>query len=146
MKRLILFFNVIILMLFLTSCAKRQNLSGENGVTLTTADVLSSQTFNGDSVQDVVGGQLLSGLFDQKINRYMDRQDAVNLQNAMLTSPVGKKVTWRNQMRQVTYTVQVRRIHKNHQAHETCRDYEITMMKQGTIEKAIGSVCQDIHG
>jgi len=146
MRKSIVFFNVVILVIFLTSCTVMKKPIQQNGVNVTTNDVLNSQVFNGVGIQKVAGGQLLRGLFTQEINKYMDRQDAVNLQNAILTSPVGKKVTWQNNRRKVSYTVRVLHRRKRTKAHLYCRVYETIVIAKGETEKAIGTVCKDVHG
>jgi surface antigen len=129
------------------SAGDRQASAEEQGVD-NTSNILASRVFYGtDKIHKVAGGQLLFDyLLDEEIGQYMDWQDIIYMQNAVLQTPVNAKFTWTNARRKVTYTVRPTGITYNAVTHQYCRSYTLVVKVKDQIERTSGRVCHEADG
>ena len=128
--------------------SKSQEIAQPNQNTTSTSNILASRVFYGtDKTDRLAGGKpLFDYLLDEKIGQYMDWQDIIRMQNAILQTPVHRSVTWRNTRRGVTYTVRPTEVNYNSVKRQYCRRYEIMVKTLRQIEKKYGHVCHDSDG
>lgn len=132
--------------LMLSSCAE-----GPNKETIGTVaggvagGILGATVFHGDGqVAGVIGGTLLGGLLGNAIGKSMDRQDQLNMQQAIVNTPVDEQATWTNERRHTTYTVTPLRNY--HHEGKYCREYETTVTIGGEKKQAYGKACRQPDG
>jgi surface antigen len=132
--------------LVLSSCT--QNPSKQNIGTVAggiAGGILGATVFHGDGqVAGVIGGTLLGGLLGNAIGKSMDRQDQLNMQQAIINTPVDDQASWTNERRHATYTVTPLRNY--HHKGRYCREYETTVTIGGEKRKAYGKACRQPDG
>jgi surface antigen len=157
MKKMLIAGCIGTLMVGLSSCnsiqqyiARHHNASSdqEEATDTATSNILASRVFYGtDKMHQIAGGQLLFDyLLDQEIGQYMDWQDIVRMQNAVLQTPVHVNYNWTNSRRHVSYTVRPTAITYNSATHRYCRSYQMLVKVKDRIEHAAGRVCHDSDG
>ena len=134
----------------LTPCTPGNNTGGATAMGAVTGGVIASQFFHGNgAAAGVIAGTLLGGMIGNNVGQYMDRQDRINMNNAITQTPVGQQASWTNS-KNVTY--QVRPV-KNYYTHSTstrkrayCREYQTTVTVNGKEQKAYGKACRQPDG
>lgn len=133
----------ITLAIALVGCQNKQEVGTLSGAAI--GGLLGSQ-FGGGSgkIFTTVGGALVGGLLGGQIGKYMDQQDQMNMQNAIVNTPVNQSATWTNTQTSTTYTVTPT---KNfNQNGEYCREYQTTVTVSGKAQKAYGTACRQPDG
>lgn len=98
---------------------------------------------SGQVVATVVGavaGAILGG----KIGEYMDRQDKLNMERALETSPTGKRVSWKNPDTGHQYSVTPTRTY--YRKEQPCREYTTYANIGGKKEQVYGKACRQADG
>lgn len=98
---------------------------------------------SGQVVATVVGafaGAVLGG----KIGEHMDRQDKINMERALETSPTGKKISWKNPDSGHQYSVTPTRTY--YRQEQPCREYTTYANIGGKQEQIYGKACRQADG
>lgn len=130
----------------LTACSPGHNAGGATLAGAGVGGLLGAAAFSGSSAQwvGIVGGALLGSVIGNQIGQYMDRQDQVNMQNAIVHTPVGSQAQWTNKQKNVTYIV---RPVKNYQTSgRYCREYQTKVLIAGQWKQGYGNACQSPDG
>lgn len=135
---------VLGLTLGLVGCQPGQNTAGGTVVGAAAGGLLGAAIFSGNPWLGGIGGALLGGAIGNMIGQNMDRQDRANMQNAIVTTPVGQEASWTNTRTKTTYTV--RPINNYRSNGEYCRRYETRVKIDGKWKKAYGRACRDNRG
>ena len=107
--------------------------------------LLGSQIGGGSGkVAAAAGGAVLGAFLGGRIGEYMDRQDRLQMQQALETSPTGKSVSWQNPDNGNRYTVKPTRTYYRHET--PCREYITYAMIGGKKEQIYGRACRQGDG
>jgi len=130
----------------LTACAPGQNTPGATIGGAAVGGLLGAAAFSGSSAQwvGIVGGALLGSVIGNQIGRYMDRQDQVNMQNAIVHTPVGSEARWTNKRRNITYSVRPVQNYKSKGRY--CREYQTRVKINGKWQSGYGKACRKPDG
>ena len=126
----------------LTACVPGNNVPGATITGAAAGGLLGAALFHGSGAWvGILAGTLIGGAIGNQVGRYMDRQDALNMQSAVINTPVGKQATWTNRRTKVAYTVRpVRNYHNNHGRY--CREYQTTAIIGGKPRHMYGHACR----
>ncbi len=127
----------------LTACQTKQ----ESGTLLGagTGALIGSQFGGGaGKLVAMVGGAALGGYFGGKIGQSMDRQDQLNMQSAIVNTPVNQSASWTNDNSGTTYTVTPVRNYA--QGDSYCREYQTKVTVGGKVQNAYGNACRQPDG
>lgn len=107
--------------------------------------LLGNQIGSGSGqVAATVAGAFVGAVLGGKIGEYMDKQDMMQVQNALETSPTGKAVSWKNPDSGNQYRVTpTRTYYKNEQP---CREYTTNAIIGGKKEQVYGKACRMADG
>ncbi|HLD16124.1 MAG TPA: RT0821/Lpp0805 family surface protein [Coxiellaceae bacterium] len=89
-------------------------------------------------------GALLGGFMGNRIGASMDAKDQANMQNAIVTTPVGSQAQWTNAQTGRTYTVTP--VNEASTSDGYCREYQTTVTVGGQVQKAYGKACRQPDG
>lgn len=132
--------------LMMSGCTPGNNVPGSTAVGSITGGLIASQIFHGRGrFAGVVAGALIGGIIGNKVGNYMDEQDRINMENAIIHTPVNRQATWTSNRpgpngQRVTY--KVRPIRVTHRHNRYCREYRTTVIIGGRRETAFGRACQ----
>jgi len=154
MKKMVAVGYISVIMVGLSGCDSIQQIMTRNQASTeqknvdSTSNILASRVFYGsDKLNHVAGGQLLFDyLLEKEIGQYMDWQDIICMQSAVLQTPVHTKFVWTNARRKVTYIVRPTEVTYNSVTHQYCRRYEMIVKTKDQIEKTSGRVCHETDG
>jgi surface antigen len=137
--------SILSLALVLSGC---QSITNEGVGTVTGGVVggLIGSQFGGGAgqVAAAAGGALLGAFLGGKIGQYMDRQDKLEMQRALETSPVGKSVSWKNPDNGNQYSVKPTRTY--YQREQPCREYVTRAIIAGKVQQIYGKACRQADG
>lgn len=141
MKRIMTVGAAVVLAVGLSGCTPGHNVGGATFAGAAAGGLLGAAFFHGPgSWIGVLGGALIGGVVGNQIGQYMDRQDEVNMQNAIVHTPVGQEATWTNEHRKITYNV---RPIKNYRSKgRYCREYQTRVKIGGKWKSAYGKACR----
>jgi len=129
----------------LVGCTPGNNVPGATFAGATAGGLVGSALFHGSgSFAGVVAGALIGGIIGNQIGQAMDRQDKVNMQNAIIHTPVGKQAQWSNPKSNITY--QVRPVKNYHSKGRYCREYQTRVKIKGEWKQAYGRACRQPDG
>ena len=130
----------------LAACSPGNNTGGATVGGAAIGGLLGAAAFSGSSAQwvGIVGGALIGSVIGNQIGQYMDRQDQVNMQNAIVHTPVGSEARWTNQKRKITYSVRPIKNYKSKGRY--CREYQTTVTINGKLQKGYGKACREPDG
>ena len=107
--------------------------------------LLGSQFGGGaGKVAAAAGGALLGAYLGGSIGKYMDRQDRMEMQQALEKAPVGKAVAWTNPDNGNHYSVTPTRTYQVHE--QPCREYVTHAMIGGKSQQIYGKACRQADG
>lgn len=95
-------------------------------------------------VAAAAGGALLGAYLGGNIGKYMDRQDKIEMQRALETSPVGRSVAWTNPDNGNQYKIKPTRTY--YKGEQPCREYTTEAMIAGKKQKIYGKACRQADG
>jgi surface antigen len=148
MKKMIQVAAVVAVAAGLAGCGP-QGMNNQTGGALAggaLGGILGATLFHGDGqVAGIIGGTLLGGLLGSHVGASMDRQDQMNMQRAIVRTPVNQEATWTNNRRHATYTVTPLRNYKNKRG-RYCREYDTTVTVGGKKQSAYGKACRKPDG
>lgn len=145
MRKIIGCLILTVAMASLSGCGENGNEIGGTLIGAGAGGLLGSR-FGGGSGKVFAGlaGAAIGGFVGNRIGSYMDRQDRMNYDRAVTTTPVGKEASWHNSKTDATYTVRpVRQYHDNGRV---CRRYKTTILIKGKEREAYGVACKDHQG
>ena len=96
-------------------------------------------------VAAAAGGAFIGAVLGGQIGKYMDKQDAAEMQRALETAPTGKAISWRNPDSGNSYRVTPTRTYYVHD-HQPCREYTTRAMIGGKAEQVYGKACRQADG
>ena len=129
----------------LVGCGENPNTNGGTVIGAVAGGLLGSQFGRGQGqVAAAIAGAVVGGYIGNRIGSYMDRQDKLNYQQAVVSTPVGQEATWTNHKTHATYTV--RPVKQYHADGHICRRYRTTVMIDGRQRQAYGRACKDANG
>ncbi|OGT47316.1 MAG: hypothetical protein A3E82_07515 [Gammaproteobacteria bacterium RIFCSPHIGHO2_12_FULL_38_11] len=148
-KKYLLAGLVVVASLNMAGCTPGNNVPGSTAAGAVGGGLLGG-ALSGGNVYGVIGGALLGGIIGDQVGQYMDRQDRINMQSAIINTPVNQEATWTSDKagpngRPVTYTVKPI---KNYQSssHRYCREYQTIVTVNGKTQKAYGRACRQADG
>ena len=107
--------------------------------------ILGSQFGGGAGrVAAAAGGALIGAYLGGRIGKYMDRQDQMQMQRALETSPTGRVTVWTNPDNGNSFRVKTTRTYYAHQ--QPCREYTTNAVIGGKNEKIYGTACRPADG
>ena len=107
--------------------------------------LLGSQFGSGSGkVAAAAGGALIGAILGGKIGQYMDRQDQMQMQQALESAPTGKQVSWKNPDSGNQYTVKPTRTYYTHE--QPCREYITHAVIGGKNQQIYGKACRQADG
>ncbi len=136
----------------LAGCTPGNNTMGATGVGAVAGGLIGNQIFHGkNAFAGVIAGALIGGVIGNQIGQYMDRQDKINMQSAIINTPVGQQASWTsnqagpNNSAPVTYTVKPVKAYQN-TSNQYCREYQTTIVVEGKTQQAYGKACRTPDG
>lgn len=133
----------------MTGCTPGNNVPGSTAAGAVAGGLLGS-AISGGSAYGIIGGALLGGIVGDQIGQAMDRQDRINMQSAIVNTPVNQEATWTSDQanahgQHATYTVKPLKNYKT-ASHKYCREYETVVTVGGKTQKAYGKACRQPDG
>lgn len=151
--RKLLLASVMTVMLFeMTGCTPGNNVPGSTAAGALAGGLIGNELFHGkNAFAGVLAGALVGGIVGDQIGQYMDRQDKINMQSAIIHTPVDQQATWTSDKagpggQPVTYTVRPVRNYTSRKTREYCREYQTTVTIGGKVQKAYGKACRQPDG
>src|SRR3990167_187884 len=145
MHKITTFGATAILVAVLAGCTPGHNIPGATVAGAAAGGLLGAAFFHGEGAWiGILGGALIGGIVGNEVGKYMDRQDEINMQNAIVNTPVGEEASWTNERRDVTYTV--RPIRNYHSRGRYCREYQTRVKIGGQWRNAYGKACRQPDG
>lgn len=131
--------------LLLTSCAELNNEGVGTVAGGIAGGILGNQIGGGSGRVLATGVGALAGAFlGGHIGRSMDKQDQIQMQQALETAPTGKTVRWRNPDSGNHYAVKTTRTYYRH--HQPCREYTTEAKIGGRTQQIYGKACRQADG
>lgn len=131
--------------LALVACEPGNNTPGATVAGAAAGGLLGAAAFGGSAQWvGIVGGALLGSVVGNQIGKYMDRQDQANMQNAIVTTPVGSQAQWTNNKTNTTYVV--RPVKNYTSSGRYCREYQTMVTINGKQQKGYGKACRQPDG
>ena len=151
MKKIVLVAVMGVMLFELSGCTPGNNVPGATAAGALAGGLVGNQIFGGEKngFAGVLAGALIGGVIGNRIGNYMDAQDRVNMQSAIVNTPVNQEASWTSDKagpngKPVTYAVRPIRDYKVH--HRYCREYQTTVTVGGDVKKAYGKACRQPDG
>jgi surface antigen len=107
--------------------------------------IIASTAFHGHgSTAGIIGGTIVGALIGSSIGQYMDRQDQLNAEQALIHTPMGQEATWSNQRSGANYTVRPVNVYQTGKRH--CRRALTTITLDNRKSQAYMTVCRTGNG
>ncbi|HLD84168.1 MAG TPA: glycine zipper domain-containing protein [Coxiellaceae bacterium] len=132
----------------MTSCTPGNNVPGATATGALAGGLIGNQIFHGrNAFAGVIAGALIGGVIGNRIGVHMDEQDKINMQSAIIHTPVNQEATWTSNQagpngEPVTYQVKPTRVYTSQATHRYCREYQTTVTVGGKTEQAFGKACR----
>lgn len=132
----------------LSGCTPGNNVPGSTAAGAIAGGLIGTAIFH-NQVAGAIGGALVGGVIGDQIGQYMDRQDKINMQSAIVNTPVNQEATWTSNNegpngQPVTYTVKPLKNYTS--GHRYCREYQTTVTVGGKAQQAYGKACRQPDG
>lgn len=136
---------LVSLSVFLSACGPVNN-EGVGTLAGGVVGGLLGSRFGGGAgqVAAAAGGALVGAYLGGQIGKYMDKQDRMEMQNALETAPVGQSVSWKNPDSGNQYRVKPTKTYYVKQ--QPCREYETYATINGKAETIHGRACRQADG
>ncbi len=151
MKKWLLAGMLTVMAVEIVGCTPGNNTMGATGAGALAGGLIGNELFHGkNAFAGVLAGALVGGIVGNQIGQYMDRQDKINMQSAIINTPVNQQASWTSDKagpngQPVTYTVRPVRNYKT-ASHQYCREYQTTVTVGGEAKKAYGKACRQPDG
>lgn len=132
----------------MVGCTPGNNVPGATATGAVAGGLIGNELFHGrNAFAGVIAGALVGGLIGNQVGEYMDRQDRINMQSAIINTPVNQQATWTSDHpgpngQRVTYTVRPVRNYYTPRRHLYCREYQTTVIIGGQPKRAFGKACR----
>lgn len=150
MKKWLLAGMITVMTFEMVGCTPGNNVPGSTAAGALAGGLIGNELFHGkNAFAGVLAGALVGGIVGNKIGNYMDEQDKINMQSAIVNTPVNQQATWTSNNagpngQPVTYTVKPV---KNYTSdHRYCREYQTTVTVGGKAQQAYGKACRQPDG
>ncbi len=131
--------------LMLSACADLNNEGVGTVAGGIAGGILGSQIGGGSGRVVATGvGSLVGAFLGGRIGHSMDKQDQMQMKQALETAPTGKTVRWRNPDSGNHYAVKTTRTYYHH--HQPCREYVTEAKIGGRTEQIYGKACRKADG
>lgn len=138
----------------MSGCTPGNNVPGATAAGALAGGLVGNQLFHGrNAFAGVMAGALIGGIIGNRIGNYMDRQDRINMQSAIIHTPVNQQASWTSDRlgpggRRVTYTVRPIKDYYAGRSHHRryCREYQTTVTIGGRAQRAFGKACREPDG
>lgn len=150
MKKWVLAGMLAVMAVDMAGCTPGNNVPGATAAGALAGGLIGNQIFSGkNAFAGVLAGALVGGIVGNQIGQYMDRQDKINMQSAIINTPVNQEASWTSDKagpngQPVTYTV--RPVKSYHTNHGYCREYQTVVTVGGEAKKAYGKACRKPDG
>jgi len=145
MKKLIICTAISAMALGIVGCEPGQNVPGSTAAGAVAGGLAGGLLFHGSGQwAGIVGGALLGGIVGNQIGQAMDRRDRMNMQSAIVRTPVGQEATWTNTKTDTTYVV--RPVKKYRSRGRYCREFQTHITVGGQTRKGYGTACRQPDG
>ena len=140
---------IVLAAMEITGCTPGNNVPGSTAAGAIGGGLIGS-AISGGSPYGIIGGALVGGIIGDQIGQAMDRQDQINMQSAIVNTPMNQEATWTSDKanangQKTTYTVKPV---KNYQtsSHQYCREYQTIVTVGGKSQTAYGKACRQPDG
>ena len=141
MKKFATIGTIAVMTAGLAGCTPGHNIPGATAAGAAAGGLLGAAFFHGRGAWiGVLGGALVGGIVGNQIGKHMDRQDEINMQNAIVHTPVGEEATWTNDRTDITYNV--RPVKNYHSKGRYCREYQTRVKIGDEWKDAYGKACR----
>lgn len=150
MRKLILVSVLGVMAFEMVGCTPGNNVPGSTAAGALAGGLIGNQIFHGrNAFAGVLAGALVGGIIGNRIGNYMDQQDRINMQSAIINTPVNQQASWTNTHagpdgQPVTYTV--RPVRNYTYENRYCREYQTTVTVGGKMQRAYGKACRQPDG
>ena len=129
----------------LVGCEPGHNIPGSTAVGAVAGGMLGTALFHGHGQwAGIVGGALLGGIVGNQVGQAMDRRDRLNMQSAIVNTPVGKQAEWTNTKTNRTYVV--RPVKNYRSGNHYCREFQTRIKVAGKWQQGYGKACRQPDG
>ena len=142
MKKFLIVLLSVFFVFELVGCTEGQNTPGSTIVGAAAGGLIGGLAT--DSVAGGFAGALIGGSLGYIIGRQMDRQDRINMSNAIVDTPINEEAEWTNRRTEVTYRVRPTRQYRD--AGRYCRNYTTRIRINGRWRTAYGKACRTRDG
>ncbi len=133
------------IVLSLAACTPGNNVPGSTAAGAVAGGLLGGVLFHGSGQwAGIVGGALLGGIVGNQIGQSMDRRDRMNMQSAIVNTPVGQEASWTNAKTNRTYVV--RPVKNYRQGNRYCREFQTRIKVAGKWQQGYGRACRQPDG
>lgn len=152
MKKWLLAGMITVMAFEMVGCTPGNNVPGATGAGALAGGLIGNELFHGkNAFAGVLAGALVGGIIGDQIGQYMDRQDKINMQSAIINTPVNQEASWTSDKagpggQPVTYTVKPVRNYYTPERHRYCREYQTTVTIGGKVQQAYGKACRQPDG
>lgn len=150
MRKIVLATMMTVMAFEMTGCTPGNNVPGSTAAGALAGGLIGNELFHGkNAFAGVLAGALVGGIVGDQIGQYMDRQDKINMQSAIVNTPMNQQASWTSDKagpngQPVTYTVRPVKQYKSHQHY--CREYQTTVTVGGKVRQAYGTACRQPDG
>lgn len=145
MKKFTLLTLISSMSLSLAACTPGQNVPGSTAAGAIAGGLAGGLLFHGRGQwAGIVGGALLGGIVGDQVGQAMDRRDRLNMQSAIVNTPVGDEASWTNRKTKTTYVV--RPVKNYHRGRHYCREFQTRIKVAGKWQQGYGRACRQPDG
>lgn len=132
----------------LSACTPGNNAQGSTAVGAVTGGLIANQLFSGQNAfAGVIAGALIGGIIGNQVGQYMDRQDRINMQSAIIHTPINQQANWTSnrpgpQGQRITYSVTPTKSYYRDNRRRYCREYRTVVHIGGRRQTAFGRACR----
>jgi surface antigen len=129
----------------IAGCQPGNNVPGSTAVGAIAGGMLGSALFHGSGQwAGILGGAVLGGIVGNQIGQSMDRRDRMNMQSAIVNTPVGQEASWTNSKTHRSYVV--RPVKSFRKKGRYCREFQTRIKVAGKWQQGYGRACRQPDG
>lgn len=145
MRKLMICSVISVMTLGIVGCQPGQNVPGSTAAGAVAGGLVGGLLFHGSGQwAGIIGGALLGGIVGNQIGQAMDRRDRMNMQSAIIKTPIGQEATWTNSKTHTTYVVRPVKHYRSH--HRYCREFQTRIRVAGKWRQGYGTACRQPDG
>jgi len=152
MRKWLLAGMITVMAFEMVGCTPGNNVPGSTAAGALAGGLIGNELFHGkNAFAGVLAGALVGGIVGNQIGEYMDRQDKINMQSAIVNTPVNQQASWTSDKagpngQPVTYTVRPVRNYTSARTNEYCREYQTTVIVGNKPQQGYGKACRQPDG